>query len=216
MRILTDKTPGSATDPNQKLRGDDRDALVRLVDWYGDRLRRKVKLRLDPRLLAPLDGSDVVHKAFLDVAGDLDTYLAGPELPPPLGLRLHAGRRLTTLHRQHKGTRLQDAGREISINHGALPQARSAALVSMLRGRQTRPTRTALPAERILRVPEALYSLEPIDPEVFGLRHLEQLGRAEAAQVLGIAQKAGAKPYFRPLNRLKDVLATLPGGREGL
>ena len=40
-------------------------------------------------------------------------------------------------------------------------------------------------------------------------------GRAEAAQVLGISQEAGAKRYFRALKRLKDVLATMPGGWEG-
>jgi RNA polymerase sigma-70 factor (ECF subfamily) len=51
---------------------------------------------------------------------------------------------------------------------------------------------------------------------VLALRHFEQLGRAEAAQVLGISQETGAKRYFRALKRLKDVLATLPGGGEGL
>jgi RNA polymerase sigma-70 factor (ECF subfamily) len=48
------------------------------------------------------------------------------------------------------------------------------------------------------------------------VRHFEQFSRAEAAQVLGISQDAGAKRYFRALKRLKDVLATLPGGGEGL
>ena len=57
--------------------------------------------------------------------------------------------------------------------------------------------------------------LEPIDREVLALRHFEQLGRAEAALVLGITQEAGAKRYFRALKRLKDVLAALPGGSEG-
>jgi RNA polymerase sigma-70 factor (ECF subfamily) len=44
------------------------------------------------------------------------------------------------------------------------------------------------------------------------LRHFEQLGRAEAAQVLGISQEAGAKRSLCALKRLKDVLATMPGG----
>jgi hypothetical protein len=37
-------------------------------------------------------------------------------------------------------------------------------------------------------------------------------GRAEAAQVLGISQEAGAKRHFRAVKRLKDILATLSGG----
>jgi RNA polymerase sigma-70 factor, ECF subfamily len=68
----------------------------------------------------------------------------------------------------------------------------------------------------LLRVQEALNSLDPIDREMLALRHFEQLSRAEAAQVLGISQEAGAKRYFRALKRLKDVLATMPGSGEGL
>jgi RNA polymerase sigma-70 factor (ECF subfamily) len=68
----------------------------------------------------------------------------------------------------------------------------------------------------MLRVPEALNSLDPIDREVLALRHFEQLGRAGAAQVLGITEEAEAKWCFRALKWLKDVLARLPGGQGGL
>ena len=211
-----DKTPGDATDPIDRLRGGNRAALATLYSGYRDRLRRMVELRLDPRLRGRLDASDVVQEAFLDVDRDLDAYLADPKLPLLLWLRLHVGRRLTTLHRQHLGTKMRDAGLEISLYQGALPEASSAALASMLLGRHTSPTQAAQRAERMLRVQEALASLDPMDREVLALRHFEQLGRAEAAQVLGITQEAGAKRYFRALKRLKDVLATMPGGGEGL
>jgi RNA polymerase sigma-70 factor (ECF subfamily) len=211
-----DKTPGDPNDPIEQLRGGDRQALATLFEKYRDRLRRMVELRLDPRLRARFDASDVVQEAFLDVARDLDTYLADPKLPPLLWLRLHVGRRLTTLHRRHLGTKMRDAGQEISLFQGAVPRASSTALAAMLLGRQTSPTQAAQRAERMLRVQEALNSLDPLDCEVLALRHFEQLGRAEAAQVLGITQEAGAKQYFRALKRLKDALATLPGGWEGL
>jgi RNA polymerase sigma-70 factor (ECF subfamily) len=68
----------------------------------------------------------------------------------------------------------------------------------------------------MLRVQEALNSLDPVDREVLALRHFEQLNRAESAQVLGISEDAGAKRYIRALKRLKAVLAKLPGGLEGL
>jgi RNA polymerase sigma-70 factor, ECF subfamily len=209
-----DKTPGNPTDPIASLRGGGRHALATLFDQYRDRLRRMVDLRLDPRLRARLDASDVVQEAFLDVARDLDAYLADPKLSPLLWLRLHVGRRLTILHRQHLGTRMRDAGLEISLYRGALPEASSAALASMILGRHTSPTKAAQRAERMLRVQEALNSLDPIDREILALRHFEELGRVEAAQALGITQDAGAKRYFRALRRLKDVLATMPGGGE--
>ena len=211
-----DETPGDATDPIDRLRGGDRGALAALFDEHRDRLRRMVELRIDARVRGRLDPSDVLQEAFLDVARDLDAYLADPKLPPLLWLRLHVGRRLTTLHRKHLGTRMRDAGLEISLYQDALPEASSAALASMLLGRHTSPTQAAQRAERLLRVQEALNSLDPIDREVLALRHFEQLGRSETAQVLGISQEAGAKRYFRALKRLKDVLATLPGGWEGL
>jgi RNA polymerase sigma-70 factor, ECF subfamily len=201
-----DKPPQDPTDPIEQLRGDPR-ALAAIFQQHRDRLRRMVELRLDPRLRARLDASDVVQEAFLDVAGDLEAYLADPKLPPLLWLRLHVGRRLTTLHRQHLGTQMRDAGREISLFQGALPEVSSAALASMLLGRQTSPTQAAVRAERMLRVQEALNQLDAIDREVLALRHLEQLGRAEAALVLGISQDAAAKRYFRALKRLKDLLA---------
>jgi RNA polymerase sigma-70 factor (ECF subfamily) len=211
-----DKTPDDEDDSIELLRVGDRPALAALFGRHRERLRRMVELRLDPRLRARLDASDVVQDAFLDVDRDLEAYLADPKLPPLLWLRLHVGRRLTTLHRQHLGTKMRDAGLEISLYQGALPEASSAALASMLLGRHTSPTQAAQRAERLLRVQEALNSLDPIDREVLALRHFEQLGRAEAAQVLGISQEAGAKRYFRALKRLKDILATMPGGWEGL
>ena len=39
---------------------------------------------------------------------------------------------------------------------------------------------------------------------------------AEAARVLGIEESAAAKRYFRALKRLKEILAAMPGGPEGV
>jgi len=210
------KTPGDSTDPIDRLRGGDRGALAELFEKHRDQLRRMVELRIDARVRARLDASDVLQEAFLDVARDLDAYLVDPKLPPLLWLRLHVGRRLTTLHRQHLGTKMRDAGMEISLYRDALPEASSAALASMLLGKHTSPTQAAQRAERLLRVQEALNTLDPIDREVLALRHFEQLSRSETAEVLGISQEAGAKRYFRALKRLKGVLSAMPGGGEDL
>src|ERR1700741_3786272 len=137
MGTSTDKTPGDTTDPIDRLRGGGRGALAELYDQHRDRLRRMVELRIDARVRARLDASDVVQEAFLDVGRDLDAYLADPKLSPLLWLRLHVGRRLTVLHRQHLGARMRDAGLEISLYQGPLPPATSAALASMILGRHT-------------------------------------------------------------------------------
>jgi len=211
-----DEIPSEATPLIDRLRAGDRQALAELFNGYRERLRRMVELRMDSRLRMRLDASDVLQEAYLDLAGDLEAYRADSKLPPLLWMRLHVGRRLTMLHRRHPGTRLRDAGLEISLYREALPQASSAALASMLLGLHTSPTQAAQRAERLLRIQEALNTLAPIDREVLALKHFEELSRAETAEVLGISPEAAAKRYFRALKRLKEVLASMTGGWEGI
>jgi RNA polymerase sigma-70 factor (ECF subfamily) len=216
MVTLMTGSPSEIVRLTERLRAGQPDALAGLFDQYRDRLLRMVDLRLDARVRSRLDPADVVQDAFLDAAKRLDDYSRDPKLPPFLWLRLIVGERLTTVHRHHLGARMRDAGREVSLYREALPQASTAALASMLLGRQTSPTQAAQRAERLLRIQEALNSLDPIDREVLALRHFEQLNRAEAALALAITEEAGAKRYIRALKRLKGVLAKMPGGLEGL
>jgi RNA polymerase sigma-70 factor, ECF subfamily len=216
MGTLMENNSADSVDLIERARAGDREALNALLSRHRGRLRRMVEMRLDARLHARLDASDVVQEAFVEVAGRLDEYLRDPRLPLFLWLRLVVGERLLRLHRQHLGTQMRDAGREVSLYRGALPAASSAALAAQLLGRFTSPTQAAVRAERILRVQEALNALDPVDREILSLRHFEELTAAEAARVLGIEESAAAKRYFRALRRLKEVLAALPGGQEGV
>jgi RNA polymerase sigma-70 factor (ECF subfamily) len=167
-------------------------------------------------LQARVDASDVIQDAFLEISQRLEEYLRNPRLPFLLWLRLVVGERLGKLHRHHLGAQMRDAAREISLYREAMPAASSAALAAQLLGKFTSPTQAAVRAERMLRLQEALNNLDPIDREVLALRHFEQLSRHETAQVLGIEEAAAAKRYIRALKRLKDTLADMPGGLEGL
>jgi RNA polymerase sigma-70 factor (ECF subfamily) len=200
----------------ERARAGDTQALNEIFARHRDRLRRMVEMRLDRRLQARIDASDVIQDAYLEVAMRLPEYLNNPELPLFLWLRLVVGERLATLHRHHLGTQMRDAGREVSLYREALPAASSAALAAQLLGKQTSPTQAAVRAERMLRIQEALNTLDSLDREVLALRHFEQLTRAETAQVLGIAEAAAAKRYIRALKRLKDLLADTPGGLDSL
>ena len=211
----------SAQPPNEaellgaRLRSGDRSALAGLFQYHRDRLLRMVDLRLDGRVRARLDPADVLQDAYVDASNGLNDYVRDPRLPPFLWLRLIVAERIAVTHRQHLGAKMRDAGREVSLYREALPEASTAALASMLLGRLTTPTQAAQRAERLLRIQEALNSLDPIDREVLALRHFEQLNRAETAESLGISEEAGAKRYIRALKRLKDVMAKMPGGLEG-
>jgi RNA polymerase sigma-70 factor (ECF subfamily) len=216
MGTLMDNNSAESVDLIERARAGDREALNALLSRHRDRLRRMVEIRLDTRLQARLDASDVVQEAFVEVAERLQEYLRDPKLPLFLWLRLIVGERLMRLHRHHLGTQMRDAGREVSLYRGALPAAASAALAAQLLGRHTSPTQAVMRAERILRVQEALNTLNPMDREMLSLRHFEELTAAEAARVLGIEESAAAKRYFRALKRLKEILAAMPGGPEGV
>jgi RNA polymerase sigma-70 factor (ECF subfamily) len=189
----------------------DQQALAELFAHYRDRLRQMVRLRLDRRLQGRLDPSDVLQEAYLDLARRFPEYSRQPSVPFFLWLRGLTGQKLTDLHRQHLGAKMRDAGQEISLYRGALPQVSSASLANQLLGRLTSASRAAMRAETQLRVQEVLNGMDPMDREVLILRHFEMLSNDETAAVLGIKKSAASNRYIRALKRLKDSLAALPG-----
>ena len=92
----------------------------------------------------------------------------------------------------------------------------SAAVAAQLLGKHTSPTQAAIRAERMMRLQEALNTLDPMDREVLSLRHFEELSLVETALSLGIEQSAAAKRYIRALKGLKTTLASMPGGLESV
>jgi RNA polymerase sigma-70 factor (ECF subfamily) len=197
-------------------RNGDEAALAALVERHRDRLERMVRLRMDRRLQGRVDPADVFQDAYLALRGKFPQYRADPCLPFFLWLRLEVGQKLVDVHRFHLGTQMRDAGQEVSLHHGALPQVSSLSLAEHLLGKLTTASRAAMRLELKLRVQEALNSMDLHDREVLILRHFEELSNAEAAQVLGIKPSAAVNRYVRALKRLKDVFQGMPGGIEGI
>jgi RNA polymerase sigma-70 factor (ECF subfamily) len=197
-------------------RNGDEGALAVLVERYRDRLERMVGLRMDRRLQGRVDPADVVQDAYLAVRVKFPQYSAEPRLPFFLWLRLEVGQKLVDIHRFHLGTKMRDAGQEVSLHRGALPQVTSLSLAEHLLGKLTTASHAAMRVELKLRVQEALNSMDPHDHEVLILRHFEELSNAEAAQILGIKPSAAVNRYVRALKRLKDVFQGMPGGIEGI
>lgn len=190
-------------------------ALGEVFADHRQRLRRMVEMRLDHRVLARVDASDVLQEAYVDAMSRLESYLQQPDMPLFLWLRLVVGERLLKVHRYHLGTQMREAGREVTLYRGALPVASSAAIAAQLLGKHTSPTQAAVRAERMLRLQDALNLLEPVDREILSLRHFEELTHTEAARSLEIEPAAAAKRYVRALKRLKAVLAEMPDAEDG-
>ncbi len=189
----------------------DQDALAQVFALHRERLRQMVRLRLDRRLQGRLDPSDVLQEAYLDFSRRLPEYAREQTMPFYLWLRFLTGQRLIDLHRQHLGTKMRDAGQEVSLYRGALPHASSVSLAAQLLGRLTSASRAAIRAETQIHIQEALNSMDPLDREVLTLRHFEVLSNDETAAVLGIKKSAASNRYIRALKRLKEILARVPG-----
>jgi RNA polymerase sigma-70 factor, ECF subfamily len=186
-------------------------ALAELFTHYRKRLRQMIRLRLDHRLARRIDPSDVLQEAYLDVVRQFPAYQRQPQMPFFLWLRLVTGQRLQRLHRQHLGTGMRDAGREVSLYHDALPQASSQALAAQLLGRMTSASQALARAEMQRQLQAALNELPPLDREIIALRHFEELSNAEAAEILDLSKTAASNRYIRALARLQKVLEKLPG-----
>jgi RNA polymerase sigma-70 factor (ECF subfamily) len=201
----------------QRAAGGDAKAWGALLTEHHDRLGRMVAFRLDSRLRGRVDSADVLQEAYLQAASHREDYFRQqPGIPLFLWLRGIVSNKLLELHRHHLGTRMRDAAREVAQNRPAAADATSDALVAQLTGGATGPSTAAAGAEVKLRLQTALNSMDPTDREVLALRHFEQLTNGEAAQVLGIQERAAAKRYVRALKRLKEMLAEMPGGLTGL
>ena len=189
----------------------DREALAALWERHRKRLRQMVRLRLDRRLQGRVDPSDVLQEAYLDLAARLPDFAREWPTPTYLWLRLVTGQRLGQIHRQHLGAAMRDAGREVSLYRGALPQASSASLAARLLGRLTTASQAAVRAERQVQLQEILNGMDPMDREILALRHFEGLSNGEAAEVLGLSRTAASNRYIRALGRLRDLLERVPG-----
>ena len=195
----------------QRARDGDEQARAELFQRCRDRLRLMVRLRMDRRLHGRLDPSDVVQEAYVDLVRRFPEYLANPAVSFFLWARTLTGQRLIDLQRRHLGAQMRDAGQEVSLYAGALPQASSVSLAHQLLGRLTSPTQAAVRAEMQIRLQAALNTMDPMDREVVVLRHFEDLSNHETAAVLGIQTSAASKRYIRALARLKEILDAVPG-----
>lgn len=175
-------------------------------------MRRMVALRIDPRVQARIDASDVVQEACVEAVERIPEFLRSEEMPFAVWLRLITAQKLAQLHRRHLGAQMRDAGRELALDgtgasSSAGLEASSAALASAIAvASTTSPSLAAVRVEQLGRLREALEALKPEDREILVLRHFEQWGNDDAARILGLGAPAAGMRYARALRRLRDLL----------
>ncbi len=204
--------PGQVPDLVARAASGDRAAIVELLERYRGRLRRMVAMRMDPRLRGRVDASDVIQEGYLEAMNRLEEFIRDPSVPFYIWLRFLVGQRLQKQHRHHLGTTGRDVGREVSIYRGAMPGASTGAIAARLLGKLTSPSQAARRAERKMQLQNALNQMDPLDREILVLRHYEQMSNVNAAAALGLNESAASKRYTRALERLREIMAALPGG----
>jgi RNA polymerase sigma-70 factor (ECF subfamily) len=186
--------------------GDDA-ARARLLDRHRTKLRNLIALRLDPRLAARIDPSDVVQESLADADRRLPEFLDERPLPFYLWLRELTLQRLVDVHRLHIRTQKRSVRREEArVPHLSDASVRELAdrLVDPRGGPRSRLERK----QDIQRLHQALEELPERDREILVLRHLEQLSVKDIAALLGVTAGAVKVRHVRALQRLRRCLTT--------
>jgi RNA polymerase sigma-70 factor (ECF subfamily) len=136
-------------------------ARQQLLVRHRDRLRKMVRVRMDQRLAARVDPSDVVHEALADAAGKLSDYLRRRPLPFYPWLRRLAWERLVKLHRRHIRARSRSVMRE-DPGRQALPDESVLELARRLVAPGTSPSNRMIREELRGRVQAALARLSEL------------------------------------------------------
>jgi RNA polymerase sigma-70 factor, ECF subfamily len=183
----------------------DQSAVQRLFTENRERLKQMVRLRLDRRMTARVDPSDVVQETLAEAVRRLPKYIDEQPIPFYPWLRQIAWERLTKLHERHITAKRRAVGRE-ERQPPPLPDESIQELAERFVASGTNPSERLVRDELKRRVHAALAELSVTDRELLVLRYLEQLSPREARIVLGIGEEAFAKRHLRAIQRLRRVL----------
>lgn len=184
-------------------------AVNELLERHRTPLRRMIELRLDRQMARRVDASDVVQDVFIEASGRLREYLENPRLPFHVWLRHLARDRMIDLHRRHRGALRRSMDRE-----QALPVSQENSgdqLMDQFKDDELTPAAENIRREFEERFLLALEQLEADDREMILMRHFEQLGNNEVAEILGLTPPAAGMRHLRALRKLRNVL-----GEDGL
>jgi RNA polymerase sigma-70 factor (ECF subfamily) len=181
-------------------------ASEQLLMRHRERLRHMVSVRLDRRLAARVDPSDVVQETLAVAAKKLPGYLRDRPLPFYPWLRSIAWERVVKLHQKHLQAQRRSVARE-ALSLPGLPDQSALDLATRLIDSATSPSLCLEKKELRERVRLALTRLRESDREILVLRYLEQLSNKEIAAALGISEGALKMRHLRALTSLKSILS---------
>lgn len=189
----------------QRAAAGDAHAAHQLLELHRDRLRAMIALRLDHRLSARIDPSDVLQETFVEAHRKFPEYVRTQPIPFYPWLRKIAWERIVQLHRQHLLAQARTVRREEQVDF-ALPDQSAFDLARRLIHQGSSPSRQAQVEELKARIRSALGRLGQKDREVLVLRFLEQMSIEETAATLELSQEAVKSRQRRALVRFSELI----------
>jgi RNA polymerase sigma-70 factor (ECF subfamily) len=185
----------------ERIRDGDRTAFEELFARHRPLLRQLVEIRIDARLRARVDPSDVVQDAHLEAFRRLPDFLERKPMPFRLWLQKTAQERLRMAERQHLEAARRAVGRERNVDG-----ANWVLLAPELAAPGPSPSQHLAQGELARRVREAVGRLAEADRDVLLMRTFEGLSYEEVACLLDIDPAAARKRHGRALLRLHRLL----------
>ena len=182
-------------------RAGDQAAFDELFRRHRGFVRQVIDLRLDDRLRARIDASDVVQETHMEAFRRLDDYLKRQPMPFRLWLRKTACERLLMAQRRHLGAKRRSVRREVPISENS-----SFHLAAPFLAKGSTPSHHIGRRELVQIVRQAIGRLADADREILIMRNLEQLSNQEVAAALEIEPVAASQRYGRALLKLRQVL----------
>jgi RNA polymerase sigma-70 factor (ECF subfamily) len=180
----------------------DESAVADLFSRHRDRLRQMVMIRLDPRISARVDPSDVVQETLKKASQALPDFIRRRPLPFYAWLRQLAWERLLQEHRRHIAVQ----GRSVKREQPLLSDESAMQLVDQLTGSATDPSKRLEQEDLRRKVRSSLAALSQDDRELLIMRFLEQLSTSEVAAILGIAVRTVQVRQLRAMRRLRQLM----------
>jgi RNA polymerase sigma-70 factor, ECF subfamily len=185
----------------QQAEAGDRQAFDQLFDLYRVSLRRLISLRMDGRLKARLDPSDIVQETQLVAFRRFEDYLRRRPMPFRLWLRKTAQQQVFDAQRHH----IQRHRRSLLKEEGPLNRS-SILLARSLLTDHSSPSEKLARRELQRRVEAAVAKLSDLSREIVVMRNVEGLSFEEIAQVLELEAPAVRQRYGRALIKLRSKL----------
>jgi RNA polymerase sigma-70 factor (ECF subfamily) len=173
------------------------------LERYRSYLRLLARARLDPRLHAKLDPSDLVQQTLLEAYQGLDGFRGQTPEEMAAWLRQILARNLANALRDFQREK-RDIAREQALE--AQAQDSSARIEAWLAAEQSSPSAGLQRQEAAARLAAALDELPPVQREVVVLRHFHGWSLPEIGRHVGRTPAAVAGLLYRGLQQLRSRL----------